>query len=395
MFRQLPERLFKSDRRTLYFNDPKPEINATKVLSRHPLELAAYLEAYWDGGHTVNNPDNVPLGHPNFLSAEPSVSIVLSTPPPRVPLPEGRVLLGREILTNNGKDYARLRWDHLIYAYMIENTRIYEIFRRVLHEYRHGEKLGTPIDADTQHWLRATEELFYSDPAPFLITNVSSHIRPDLRASRRNAYQRMFGMDLNHGTDAGQPHSYTKAEAANSEFVNTFEEFLREVWVGISHVSNTSGAKPTDDSKISELAEKLHDMLQSRRQAGNLAREEFAFVSMMAWFHLTVEFDSPIVRSLRADVIGPENRLFKIAERVGLPAHGLSKSFFDIADPISRLLIQIEMDTYSTRDTVPALYEPKDSGGVTNPVESDMRTIITHWTAITGRDVKARKVTPS
>ena len=43
-----------------------------------------------------------------------------------------------------------------------------------------------------------------------------------------------------------------------------------------------------------------------------------------------------------------ENRLFKIAERVGLPAHGLSKSFFDIADPLSRLLIQIEMGSYDT-----------------------------------------------
>ena len=30
----------------------------------------------------------------------------------------------------------------LIYAYMIENTRIYEIFRRVVHELLHGEKLA-------------------------------------------------------------------------------------------------------------------------------------------------------------------------------------------------------------------------------------------------------------
>ncbi len=299
--------------------------------------------------------------------------------------------------------FRLLRWDHLIYAYMIENTRVYEIFRRVLHEYRHGEKLGTPLLgtstdlADTQHWLRATEELFYSDPAPFIITNVSSHIRSDLRASRRNAYQRMFGMELNHGTDTGQPYPYVKAEAANSTFVNTFEELLREVWVGISNVDNTSGIKSTDDSKISELAENLHDMLQSRRLAGNLAREEFAFVSMMAWFHLTLEFDSPIVKSLRAEANGPENRLFKIAERVGLPAHGLSKNFFDIADPISRLLIQIEMDTYSNNTTpaVKALYEPESAPGVANPVQADMRTIITHWTAITGRDVKARKVATS
>jgi hypothetical protein len=382
MIRNLPKRLFLNDGVTLVLNGPAEE-NARAVLRSHPLELAVYLEGYWAKGHTVNNPNGLPAGHPNFLSAEPATS--------RLPLPPGQQLLGAGTPT-----FRRvLRWGHLIYAYMIENTRVYEIFRRVLQEYRHGEKLGTPIDAETQLWLRATEELFYSDPAPFLITDVASHIRPDLRASRRNAYQRMFGMDLNHGADTGQPYPYIKAEAANSEFVSTFEEFLREVWVGITNVNNNSGANPTDNSKISELAEKLHDMLQSRRQTGNLAREEFAFVSTMAWFHLTLEFNSPIVRSLRAEAIGPENRLFKIAERVGLPAHGLSKNFFDIADPISRLLIQIELDTYSDIQAVPALYEPFDAANQPNPVESDMRTIITHWTAITGRDVKARKVATS
>jgi hypothetical protein len=384
MFRQLPKRLFLANGTTPVFNFADPEDNARGVLRTHPLELAAYLEAFWAGGPTVRKPGNntnPPLGHPNFLSEEPATT--------RVPLRDGQILLG---VDNDETGRRRLRWDHLIYAYMIENTRLYEIFRRVVYEYRHGEKLGTPIDADTQHWFRATEELFYSDPAPFFITNVSSHIRSDLRASRRNAYQRMFGMDLNHGTDAGQPYPYVKAEAANAEFVNTFEEFLREVWIGITNVNNSSGPDPTDNSKISELAEKLHDMLQSRRESGNLAREEFAFVSMMAWFHLTLEFDSPIVKSLRAEAVGPENRLFKIAERVGLPAHGLAKHFFDIADPMSRLLIQIELDTYSDIQAVPALYEPFDAGGQANPVESDMRTISTHWAAITGRDVKARKV---
>ena len=52
-------------------------------------------------------------------------------------------------------------WDHLIYAYMVENTRIYEVFRRVLHEFLHGEKLGVPGSADSQRWLRVTEELFF------------------------------------------------------------------------------------------------------------------------------------------------------------------------------------------------------------------------------------------
>src|SRR6185436_12508464 len=150
--------------------------------------------------------------------------------------------------------------------------------------------------------------------------------------------------------------TYIKAEAANSEFVATFEEFLREVWVGITYVTASSSSNPTDDSKISELAEKLHDMLRSRRQNGNLSREEFALVSMMSWFHMTVEFDSPIVVTLRAEATGVEQRLFKIAERVGLPAHGLSKNFFEIADAMSILLIELERGRYNDAASARTLY---------------------------------------
>ena len=136
-------------------------------------------------------------------------------------------------------------------------------------------------------------------------------------------------------------------------------------------------------------------MLLSRQQNGNLQRETFSLVTAMSWFHLTLEADpfSAIVFSLRADATGTEQRLFKIAERVGLPAHGLSKHFFTIADPLSRLLIQIEMGDYNVPDAVPALYTPVTPSA--DSPEAAMRQIITDWTAITGRDVKARKVATS
>jgi hypothetical protein len=281
-----------------------------------------------------------------------------------------------------GTSEGTVRWDHLIYAYMVENTRIYEIFRRVLETFLHGEQLGVPTP-DSQHWLRNTEELFYKEPAPFFITAITSYIRPDLRATRRNAYYRMFGMDLNHGTDDNKSYPYQKAKAANTNFVTAFENFLREVWVGIVNVDNSSGSNPTDDATIANLAEQLHDMLMARRQYGNLAREEFFFVSMMSWFHLTVSFDSPIVRALRSEASSPQQRLHKIAEQVGLPAHGKAKSFFDLADPMSWLLTQIEMGTYNEPGAVPALYEA-------GPVQDAMKTIITHWSITTGRDMKTR-----
>lgn len=386
MFRQLPNYLSTSAGGFVSALAPP-----TELFKRHPVEIVAYMEAYWNKRSTPPPPPPPPTapppapppGHPDHRSDEESLSS------DRLPVRRNEFLFGFDRVNLAPAPQQFLNWDHLIYAYMIENTRLYEIFRRVVHEYRHGEKLGTPSEG-TQNWLRITEELFYSDSAPFLITNVSSHIRSDLRASRRNAYQRMFGMDLNHGSDDGKPYPYIKAEAANSEFVATFEEFLREVWVGITYVTASASSNPTDDSKIANLAKRLHDMLQSRRLGGNLSREEFAFVSMMSWFHLTLEVaGSPIVASLRAEASGVENILFKIAERVGLPAHGLSKSFFDIADPISRLLIQIETGRYDEANGVGALYDKVQFP--TGP-EPDLRTIINHWTAITGRDVKARKV---
>jgi hypothetical protein len=280
-------------------------------------------------------------------------------------------------------------WHHLIYAYMIENTRVYEIFRRVLHEFLHGERLGVPTEA-SQLWLRNTEQLFYRDPAPYTFRAVTSDIRSDMRASRRNAYQRMFGMDLNHGTEDNQPYGYVRAEAANKEFVPTFEELLREVWVGISNTGNKSGANPKDDAKIANLAETLRNMLTSRRQAGNLSLEEFVFVSMMRWFHLTVSDDSPIVSALRAEATSPEERLFKIAAQVGLPAHGLSNSHFRLAEPVSEVLLLIETGAMDSADAAPAFYDRDIKPS--NDLPSRMSTIITHWSTITGRDMKARKV---
>ena len=80
-------------------------------------------------------------------------------------------------------------------------------------------------------------------------------------------------------------------------------------------------------------------MLLARRLNGNLSREEFTAVAMMSWFHLTVDSDSAVVVDLRAQATSAEQRLFKIAQLVGVPAHGLSGSYFDIAESISAIAV--------------------------------------------------------
>jgi hypothetical protein len=218
----------------------------------HPSELAALLELAWELRVWYNSFD---LGHPFRRSDLPEIPEYLLNAFPFTQA--NRDLFTRQI-TDNIR-FGTVLWDHLIYAYLIENTRIYDIFRRVIHEYRHGERLGVPL-ASSQHWLRNTEELFFRDPAPFTINSVTSYVRPDQGATRRNAYYRMFGMDLNHGMDDNKPYPYEKPDAANREFVSTFEEFLREVWIAIANANNETGMNPKDDAGILNLAIQLKNM---------------------------------------------------------------------------------------------------------------------------------------
>ena len=113
---------------------------------------------------------------------------------------------------------------------------------------------------------------------------------------------------------------------------------------------------------------------------------------MMSWFHLTVETDSAVVIDLRAQATSAEQRLFKIAQLVGVPAHGLSGSYFDIADEhLADCCSSIETGIFTA---VPQ----RRCGAVhrqASPLERVMRTIITHWSIITGRDMKAGKIAPS
>ena len=75
--------------------------------------------------------------------------------------------------------------------------------------------------------LRATEELFFRDPPLFSVTSTVSTLRPDHRLNRRNAYWRMFGMDLPHapaGVD-GQPWKTDVGPTANLGFGTVWIDF--------------------------------------------------------------------------------------------------------------------------------------------------------------------------
>ena len=368
MFRQLV-RLFLS---------PPPPATPTgpglpaveTVLATHPVQLSRLLEEVW-----VARSSSLQGLTPTGLEF-PSVSPVAL---------DGESGIRGAIPAANQPFFPPAVWDHLIYAYMVENTRVYEIFRRVLEEYAYGERLAVPSNIG-QQWLRTTEQLFFRDTPPFQISSFSSWIRPDIRAVRRNAYHRMFGLDLNHGTDDNRPYPYPRAAAANTDFTSTFEALLREVWRAIENESNQSGPNQTDINAIATLARSLYDMLRVRRQdTGNLGRDELWHVATMGWFHITLSYNTQIVRDLNAEATSPAERLQKIGERVGLPAHSRSESYFHLAQTVSFLLRELELGSFNTIGGAANLYTP-----VTANFPAAIQEIITHWSIATGRDLKAK-----
>lgn len=274
---------------------------------------------------------------------------------------------------------------HISYAFMLENTRMVDIFRRVVREWVHGERLPAATDR-SQRWVQTTEQLFFADAWPYSVRALTSTIRPDSGAVRRNAYYRLLGLDLNHGADDGGAYPYVKAEIANRDFSSIFEALLAEVWRGYTNRLTLVAQNLTDNNAISNLVRLTREMLQSRRLAGVLSREEFDAVAMLSWFHLTVRFNTQVVLDLNAQADGIANRLAKVGERVGLPAHSRSDAFIQLAAPMSRILLAIE----SGAVVAPAsLYVPGQL------YTNDMLQIITHWSIATGRDVKDLSTRPA
>jgi hypothetical protein len=363
------------------------EAAANAVFRSHPAQLLDFLERVWR-----QTAATAPVTSPYFPGeqAQPGqLDLTPATPQTLPPTPLPVPLLGSAAFSR----LAGQRFRHLIYAYMIENSRAFEVFRRIVFEFLHGERLGVPPDDDVQSWLRNTEALFFRNTESGLIWSITSDIRADFGATRRNAYQRMFDMELNHGGADNQPYPYQRAEMANREFVATFEEFLAQVWVAVQNNNNLIGANPTDRQALADLASRLHNMLINRRRASGFSRVEFVSVATMSWFHLTLEYDSPLVRALQCTAEGPAQRLTKLAQRVGLAAASKAESYIRMADPIERLLVLLEDVRFSegqAQSNVGVLFAPGP-----NQIRLDIETVLTQWSIGTGRDLKSAQLRTS
>ena len=257
-----------------------------------------------------------------------------------------------------------------------------------------GETLNQ-LSPESHRWVRTTEELFFREPPLYSIQGVLSELRPDQRVNRRNAYWRMFGLEPPHPVPArwlrpGVADGSWKqdvGDGVNSSFREKWTELLRQVWLGMENANNGIGPNATDREYIATLCEALRDMMAMRRRGGLLAREEFAYVSTMSWFHLTLEHDFPIVADLNAQAPGAAERLQKLAARVGMTPAPRSRELFELADLMSGLLRAIELGVFSTGAAAELLYL---NLGTNATLLTDMNRTIDLWQSATGERVKDR-----
>lgn len=381
------------------------ELGAQRVFRLHPNQLAALLDEIWGAARrTPQIPD--PSGEKDlvffarFFDDTVLDALDLPTQPgddPFFPTDGLDAFLAPSGVTTTGSfEWSGrpnelfcppLLWHHLAYAYVLESTGIVEIFAEVVRRLVVGETMGV-LSPDSIAWLRATEQLFFRDLPTFSVASVLSQVRPFDRTNRRNAYWRMFGLDLAHAVPPLWAGSGPLADwkdltgPVNHDFRQKWSELLRQIWIGVENRANNSGANPTDPSYIALLSRALKDLLGNRRRGGALAREEFAYVTMLNWFHLTVDSDTSLIVDLQAQASSAADRLGALGQKVGITPALRSRELFDLAEPMSTLLRGIELGLFDTETTAATLF----TGG-TN-IFRDVLDTINNWQSATGERVK-------
>lgn len=293
---------------------------------------------------------------------------------------------------------------HLIFSYLVENTRIAQIFEKLIWMYVHDEKL-TKAGPDAFRWITNTEALFYKDASPSDRRSQTSQLRPVSEATRRNAYFRMFGMDLAFGDINNNTYQYTKAETNNSTFITMLERFLVEVWKGYINANNTSGQNTTDTEHLEDLSRRLQEMLMNRRTTElnftnyryyNLSAEEYSSYIFMYWLFFIISYNSPVVDFLNCTGNTAGDRLMNIGRRIGLPAHTKSVAILDIAQPMNAILRSFELGLFNNADVLRRIIRSHSTVNPINPlptpqeieIMNNLLLIINNWERATGHRIK-------
>jgi hypothetical protein len=282
---------------------------------------------------------------------------------------------------------------HIMYAYMIENTKIFQIFQKIITLYLTGEELTIPFnnnEFDTKPWIENSHKLFFSKAETSVWSR--SQLIDNFEAQRRNAYYSFFGLDLNHGLGENNttPFPYVRPKAFNGNFIEEFENFLKLCWQMIINYNNVANINTTDLIALQEQVDSLRKMLLSRRTTEesldnysylNHSRIEYDAVVMADWFMHAISYNSPIVVEMGAEAVSAAERLNILGRKVGISPSSKTSNFLELAPLMATLLRIIELDE------IDGIY----LACIANPTTKEyalINSIIYNYQLSTGRDIK-------
>lgn len=359
---------------------PEVQARANALFSCHPYDLNNLMEIAYS--FSVNH-NRYPIGDPRHKSDIKALPESWLRIFPFYENNKEKFSFSTSPTNPSGGIGGAVMVDHLMYACLIESTNAEKVIKTLIEKYVRGD-----LEIDTAEpipqVMRTLEMFLFNDRSVDSTFRMESQLRPDMGATRRNAYYRMFGFSLPADTlPDGKPYPFYQPKSSNSNFRRNFERFCEEVWVGIVNHKVTSGARPIDDESIQFHAFEMQKNFLSQRNNGDINIQEFAIVSRFALIHLLLEYPSPFVKAFGINEQSPAQRLFALANIAGVPANGVSESLFRLADPMSLILTLIETGLFNNNARI--LYDDTIPG---NTLPSTMLRIISSYENVTGKSLK-------
>ncbi|MDX2135766.1 MAG: hypothetical protein SFV52_13335 [Saprospiraceae bacterium] len=282
---------------------------------------------------------------------------------------------------------------HLIYALLIDQTGCVEIFREAIRKIRNGELEFNPNNGALQY-VRNTEMLWFSNPPVDSTFNLFSWIHPDIQTIKNNAFYSMFGFVPASVSGQPAPDPGSLPRTAYKNFQADFQKLGEEWHVAFASQNVTSGINLTDDETMQFKCAEIRRNFLAQRNNGFLSLIEYYLNCRYSWFHLSLEAPCPLLEALGINEQSPAQRLFALANKVGVPAHAMSETLFRMADPASLILSAIEAGIFD-QNAVPlynrTVLPPSPTTLKTNPIPPLMNIFLNGWSTLTGRDLKIRQ----
>jgi hypothetical protein len=271
-------------------------------------------------------------------------------------------------------------WDHLIYAYMIESTRVCEIFRKLSALYKSGAQLPPPSIASRQFWFMA-DSVILSPPQAICVWTGASRTPEEEEASRHALYRNTFAREFS-GADENRRAGF--AQSSTPDFFAKFEAFLGEAWRGIVQARSPQAQRDTNHQKLASLAMDLSNQLVTMRERTSLTLEEFRAVAIASMLHVVVSVNSQVVNDLGANAVSSAERLALMGKKCGIAPSPRAPALFEISRPLSVILRALESGAFND---VPGARFLCSNGNLQDLFE----TAIGLYNEAVGKDLTARK----